>query len=232
MNLFAWITLEQTVRASRVTIAAVAVACMMPGAVRAEWLDLDESTAVSSSVEKVELAPQNAFDDNTGTRWSSAHADNQWIYVDLGQDYTIQTVAIDWETAHSKDYQLLVRTSAQGVDTDPTNWTEIASVTGRTGVSGSGGATDDTFDFVTETFTAENGTADSSSVESTPMGRYLMMYGTTRVTVGEAQTQYGHSIFELDVEAIAVPEPSTFTLMCFGLFGAVAAVARKRRVSR
>lgn len=79
----------------------------------AEWLDLDGSTAVASTLENATYLAANAFDDNTATRWSSAHSDNHWIYIDLKRDYNITALEIDWETAHSKDYTLRVRTSAQ-----------------------------------------------------------------------------------------------------------------------
>ena len=208
---------ERAIRTKQVVCAALVLAGMIPGIAKAEWLDLDESTAVASSqlLGLATRAPQYAFDGDTGTRWSSERLDNQWIYVDLGQDYELQKVQIDWETAHSTAYKLLVRTAAQGANNDPANWTQIASVSGRSGLAGTGGAADDLFDFDTTTFTPLIGTATSSSVTSAPVGRYLMVYGLTRTN------EWGHSIWEVDVDAVAVPEPSTFVLICFGLVGAV-----------
>src|SRR5581483_4086170 len=40
--------------------------------------------ATASSSENTTLGPANAVDGNTGTRWSSAFSDPQWIQVDLG----------------------------------------------------------------------------------------------------------------------------------------------------
>jgi len=40
--------------------------------------------ATSSSNENTSLTPNRAIDGNTGTRWSSAFSDPQWIQVDLG----------------------------------------------------------------------------------------------------------------------------------------------------
>src|SRR5205085_5328662 len=79
----------------------------------------------------------NAVDGNTGTRWSSAFSDPQWIYVDLGDTHTISKVVLNWEAAYGKAFQ--IQTS-----TDATNWTTIYTTTTGTGgvqtlnVSGSG----------------------------------------------------------------------------------------------
>ena len=42
--------------------------------------------ATSSANENSSLTAGMAVDGNTGTRWSSAFADNQWLQVDLGQN--------------------------------------------------------------------------------------------------------------------------------------------------
>jgi hypothetical protein len=90
------------------------------------------STATGSFV------ASNAFDANATTRWESAYADPQWIYVDLGNTYNISRVKITWETAMGKDYQ--IQTS-----TNTTTWATIKTVTGNattvndlTGLTGSG----------------------------------------------------------------------------------------------
>ncbi len=189
----------------------------------AEWLDLDGSTAVASTLENATYLAANAFDDNTATRWSSAHSDNHWIYIDLKRDYNITALEIDWETAHSKDYTLRVRTSAQGVDSDPTKWTEIASISGRDGIIGGGGEADDHFNFRSGAFTAVSGSYTSASVSTDAFGRYVMMYGTTRGTV------YGHSIYEMRI----IPEPTAFgLLMTCGIAGLVLSARRRRRRGR
>src|ERR1700761_5826637 len=41
-------------------------------------------TATASSLENASFPASNAVDGNTGTRWSSAFADPQWLAVDLG----------------------------------------------------------------------------------------------------------------------------------------------------
>ena len=45
--------------------------------------------ATASSTENASFPASNAVDGNTGTRWSSAFADPQWLQVDLGSSQTI-----------------------------------------------------------------------------------------------------------------------------------------------
>jgi hypothetical protein len=82
-------------------------------------------------------AASNAVDGNPATRWSSAFSDPQWIYVDLGQPFILDSVRLSWETAYAADFQIQI-------SNDATNWTTAASVTDNTGgtndlpVSGTG----------------------------------------------------------------------------------------------
>ncbi len=157
-------------------------------------LTLNPAAGVCSSIESPNVAA-NAFDGDSATRWGSSFADNQWIYIDLGTDYVLSATTLDWETAHSRDYTLRMRTGAQGVDSpvNPANWTQVAAVIGRSGVNGTGGSVDDMFSFSNGTFTAVSGSFSNATVSANPSGRYLMIYGTTRVTA------YGHSLFEVTV---------------------------------
>jgi beta-glucosidase len=109
--------------------------------------------AVSSPSPK--QAAKNAVDGNTGTRWESAYADPQWIYVDLGAVKTITEVRIDWQHAAAKDYHI-------DVSNDAVTWS--APVVTKTG----GAAVDHRIDDLT-------GLAAS--------GRYVRVYGTARATV-------------------------------------------------
>ncbi|MYS19048.1 F5/8 type C domain-containing protein, partial [Streptomyces sp. DvalAA-14] len=94
-------------------------------------------TATASSTENAGTPASAAVDGNTGTRWSSAASDPQWLQVDLGATDTISQVVLNWETAYGKAFK--IQTSADG-----TNWTDIYSTTTGTGgvqtlnVSGSG----------------------------------------------------------------------------------------------
>jgi hypothetical protein len=80
----------------------------------------------ASSSENSTLGPANATDGNTGTRWSSAFSDPQWIQVDLGQSYNITSVNLNWEAAYAKAFS--IQTSQDG-----STWTTIYSTTTGTG---------------------------------------------------------------------------------------------------
>ena len=58
----------------------------------------------------------NAVDGNTGTRWSSAFSDPQWLQVDLGATASITQVVLQWEAAYATAFQ--IQTSPDGVDLD------------------------------------------------------------------------------------------------------------------
>ncbi|XHM95990.1 discoidin domain-containing protein [Peterkaempfera sp. SMS 1(5)a] len=94
-------------------------------------------TVTASSQENGGTPAAYAVDGDTGTRWSSAASDQQWLQVDLGSQATISKVVLNWETAYGKAYQ--IQTSNDG-----TTWTTVYSTTTSTGgnetlnVSGSG----------------------------------------------------------------------------------------------
>src|SRR6266568_1079692 len=83
-------------------------------------------TATASSVENASFPASAAVDGNTGTRWSSAFSDPQWLQVDLGSTASISQVVLQWEAAYATAFQ--IQTSADG-----TNWTTIYSTTTGTG---------------------------------------------------------------------------------------------------
>jgi endo-1,4-beta-D-glucanase Y len=64
--------------------------------------------AYASSEENSTNSTANAFDGNSGTRWSSEYSDKQWIYVDLGRSMTISCVILNWEAAYARQYQIQV----------------------------------------------------------------------------------------------------------------------------
>ncbi len=69
----------------------------------------------------------NAVDGNTGTRWSSANSDPQWLQVDLGAPAALSSVTLQWEAAYAKGYQIQL-------STDGATWT-----TAYTTANGAGG---------------------------------------------------------------------------------------------
>ena len=83
-------------------------------------------TATASSVENASFPASAAVDGNTGTRWSSAFSDPQWLEVDLGASASISQVVLQWEAAYATGFQ--IQTSADG-----TNWTTIYATTTGTG---------------------------------------------------------------------------------------------------
>jgi hypothetical protein len=94
-------------------------------------------TATASSTENAGTPAADAVDGNTGTRWSSAFSDPQWLEVDLGSSQSICQVGLNWETAYATGFQIQV-------STDNSTWTSIYSTTTGTGgnqsltVSGTG----------------------------------------------------------------------------------------------
>lgn len=63
----------------------------------------------------------------TDTRWESASSDPQWWQVDLQAEYYVTSVEIDWETASSKEYKILLSNDA----TFTTGVTELAHITNQ-----------------------------------------------------------------------------------------------------
>ena len=81
----------------------------------------------ASSTENAGTPATSATDGDTGTRWSSAFSDPQWLQVDLGSSQQVCGVQLSWEAAYATAFQIQV--SADG-----TNWTSIYSTT--TGAGG------------------------------------------------------------------------------------------------
>ncbi len=82
--------------------------------------------ATASSTENATFPASAAVDGNTGTRWSSAFADPQWLQVDLGSSATVCQVILNWEAAYGRSFQIQV-------SADAANWTTIFSTTTGTG---------------------------------------------------------------------------------------------------
>ena len=64
--------------------------------------------AYASSSESNLLMPEMVNDGDEGTRWSSAHSNPQWIYIDLLSRYNISKVVLKWETPSAKAFQVQV----------------------------------------------------------------------------------------------------------------------------
>ncbi|SEG53514.1 beta-glucosidase [Thermomonospora echinospora] len=72
----------------------------------------------ASSVENAGAPASAAFDGDTGTRWSSASSDPQWIQADLGATRSICRVVLRWEAAYARAFQIQV-------SNDGSAWTPI-----------------------------------------------------------------------------------------------------------
>jgi uncharacterized protein YndB with AHSA1/START domain len=121
-----------------IVLLAACFVALTPSLARADDQLLSQGRpATASSTESASFPATAAVDGNTGTRWSSAFADPQWLQVDLGSVQQITRISLSWEAAYAKAYQ--IQTS-----TDANNWTTVYSTTTSTGgtqnlnVSGSG----------------------------------------------------------------------------------------------
>jgi hypothetical protein len=91
----------------------------------------------ASSTENATFPASAATDGNTGTRWSSAFSDPQWLQVDLGSSQSVCGVSLNWEAAFASAFQIQI-------SPDAVNWSTIFSTTSGTGgiqnlnVSGTG----------------------------------------------------------------------------------------------
>jgi F5/8 type C domain-containing protein/glycosyl hydrolase family 64 (putative beta-1,3-glucanase) len=111
-------------------LAVLALAALLTagaaGKAQAATLLSQGQPATASSTENASFPASAAVDGNTGTRWSSAFSDPQWLEVDLGSTATVSQVVLQWETAYATAFQ--IQTSPDG-----TNWTTIYSTTTGTG---------------------------------------------------------------------------------------------------
>ena len=125
-----------TLAAVVLSVSALVIAAAAPANAAPTLLSQGKPTT-ASSVENASFTPSAATDGNTGTRWSSAFSDPQWLEVDLGATAQISSVTLDWETAYATGFQIQV-------SNDNATWTSIYSTTTGTGgnqsltVSGSG----------------------------------------------------------------------------------------------
>ena len=93
-----------------------------------------------------------AIDASLTTRWESVWAsDTEWLAVDLGKDYYVYTVNINWENAYGSAYKIQISD-----DKTFTTFTEIASVTNG------------------------NGKLDTVLTNNTVKGRYVRLQGVKR----------------------------------------------------
>lgn len=68
-------------------------------------------TATASTLENATFTANQATDGDGGTRWASSFANaTEWIYVDLGSNYTLNRVVLKWEAAYATQYKVQLST--------------------------------------------------------------------------------------------------------------------------
>jgi len=66
--------------------------------------------------------PALATDGRGDTRWSSASGDDEWIYVDLGEEKEVNGVGLNWEDAYARSFRIQVSRDAK-------SWKDVAAST-------------------------------------------------------------------------------------------------------
>jgi hypothetical protein len=68
-------------------------------------------------IDQTGVLAKNAVDGKENTHWTSGEKNDQWITVDLGRNYTIGRVILDWESDAGKIYDLQVSTDGKNFET-------------------------------------------------------------------------------------------------------------------
>ncbi|MFQ9515747.1 MAG: discoidin domain-containing protein [Eubacterium sp.] len=85
---------------------------------QSEWWMYDDAGNIKPDSLKG-IQSSNAVDGDANTSFSAYQDDDQWIYVDLGREYTIGRVVINWTWAAGKIYDIQV-------SKDAASWTTIS----------------------------------------------------------------------------------------------------------
>lgn len=212
------------------SIALVAVAS--PG----DLIDLSSADVFADSQSFPNRGPEKAFDNSfSGESWESAGSEltveTHWIYVDLGDLYTINRVDIDQRANLNQvqNYTLRVFSGVTAPDpnTDLGDWTVIGTMAGRGNTSGETGFFDEVWNFDAATWTdldtsgnpvAGGGTA--SGILSGQQARFLLIEGTSDVSFNNRV-----GITEIAVYGTVVPEPTTLGLLAIS--GVIVAFLRR-----
>ena len=78
------------------------------------WWMYDDNGVINQS----SVLAKNAVDGDDNTYWCSGESDKQWFMVDLGRNYDIGRVVIDWNSDAGKMYDIQVSTNG-------TDWTTV-----------------------------------------------------------------------------------------------------------
>ena len=122
MRLFSHAPRRSRYRVLSTVIAALALVAAFLGTTahgaQAATLLSQGRTATASSLENASFPASAAVDGNTGTRWSSAFSDPQWLEVDLGGTASISQVVLQWEAAYATAFQIQTSANGDGLDDD------------------------------------------------------------------------------------------------------------------
>ncbi|MEV8515440.1 peroxidase family protein [Dactylosporangium sp. NPDC051484] len=110
-----------------VALAAGTLVAGWAGPARAAGVPLSQGRpVVASSAENAGTPASAAVDGDSGTRWSSAFSDPQWLRVDLGAPAALSQVVLAWENSYATAFEIQV-------SDDATTWTSVYSTTTGTG---------------------------------------------------------------------------------------------------
>ena len=191
-------------------------------------LALNKTTTVSSTEDATTIGSYAVDGNSTTTRWSSAFADPQWIYVDLGATYNVNEVKITWEAACGANYLVQISPDASTWSTMKTITGNAALVNDHTGLTGSGryvriyGTTRTTVYgysiYELEVYGTSNTTVSVTSVSLSPTTATITAGGTQQLTATVAPTNATNKTVSYASNNTAVA-----TVNASGLITAVAA---------
>ncbi|MEM9935840.1 MAG: discoidin domain-containing protein [Bacteroidota bacterium] len=104
---------------SSTTTVKISLEDVNEGVCSEENAALNQPSKASSS-RSSRFLPENAFDGNLSTSWSTVNRDPQWLYTDLGSVQEICGVTILWGSAYAYQYEVQV-------SNDAVSWATIAS---------------------------------------------------------------------------------------------------------
>lgn len=144
------------------------------------------ATAIGSSAENGGCLPLNVNDGDRSTRWGSAHTEDEWIMLDLGEEKFLSRATIDWEAAYAAEYAIQVAPAGCQMTTYTGNY------------AGESKTYTVPADEAWQTVAIANATG--AGVVATRLGttgRYVRIKGLRRGTV------YGYSIYELTLYGLS-----------------------------
>lgn len=143
------------------------------------------ATVIASSAENAGTMPEGLCDGDPATRWGSAHTDDEWVVVDLGEDCFVSRISLLWEAAYASRYLLQM-----APDESPLTTMSVSYAGQQKQVSVPQESVWATVADVSISSPGEKADVVNS------YGRYIRMKGVSRAT------SYGYSIYELSVYGI------------------------------